>query len=316
MISRIPNSFLLSALVSLFTFLALGPGPQASAQQKSDSKRVKRPKFTKEDWQDVFFEDLFKEGLTGNRPAKVSKAESVESKAEVATNANAWSKIITRDSVENEVKALQQNLQKLGMSVSRFNTQFREIQQEFSLLAMMFAIIHEFDTDVRWKKYASTAQKIFAEAATKSRAPSKSAFEHAKQKKQDLLELVRGGTIKIIEDTENFQWPNVIDRTTIMVRLEKALSEVLKPDTSSESQFKKSKDRILQQAHMVAAMGKVVTLEDMDEADEEDYVQYADDMRIAAGELAVAVENSDFKLATKAVNRIEQSCNDCHGDWR
>ena len=53
------------------------------AQKKSDKKqgkRVTRPEFKKEDWQDVFFEDLFTEGLSGDRPVK--QADKPEDKPE------------------------------------------------------------------------------------------------------------------------------------------------------------------------------------------------------------------------------------------
>lgn len=289
----------------------------AMATVAQEEKRVKRPEFKKEDYQEIFFDDLFTQGLSGERPAKRTAEKGSASEAtQAAGNSNGWSKIIPRDVVENEVKSLQQSLQKLGLSVSRFNTQFREIQQKFSLLSMMFGIIHEYDKEVRWKKYSPTAQKMFAEAATKSRAPSGAAFQHAKLKKQDLQQLVRGGAIEIKPTEGALDWSGVIDRTTIMIRLEQALSEVLKPETANEKQFKDTTESILQQAHMVAAMGKVITLENMDEADEDGYVQYASDMQSAAAELADAIADDDFQAATKAVNRIEQSCNDCHGDWR
>ena len=288
-------------------------------RKKSDEgkSRVRRPEFKKEEWTDVFFEDLFAEGLRGDRPAKVVE-EPAQGSGETpsAGDGTAWSDVIDRDTVENEVKALQQKLQKLGLSVSRFNTQFREIQQQFSLLSMMFSIIHEYDSEIRWKKYALSAQKMFAEAASKSRAPSKAAFEHAKLRKQDLQQLVRGGAIDVAENQEQMAWPNVIDRTTIMVRLEQALQNGLKPESSDEKQFKKSKELLWHQAQLISAMGKVITLEDMDEADEDDYVEYANEMVNAAQKLSQAIEADDFNLASESINRIEQSCNDCHGDWR
>lgn len=292
-----------------------------TTKQKPEDKRAKRPSFTKEQWQDVFFDDLFAEGLTGERPEKKidSAAAETGTDSSATKGANSWSRTISRDAIENEVKALQQKLQKLGLSMSRFNTQFRDIQQQFNLLSMMFGIVHEYDKEVRWKKYAASAQKLCAEAATNSRAPSKAAFEYAKLRKQELQELVRGGAIPISEAGENeaqLDWPAVIDRTTIMIRLEAALGEVLKPETANEKQFKKAKDAIAQQAHLIAAMGKVVTLENMDEADEDDYVKYADEMRSAASFLVKAIKTDDFEMVNEAVNRIEQSCNDCHGDWR
>ena len=290
-----------------------------SPSAKNTKKRAKRPVFQKEQWQDVFFEDLFAEGLSGERPATNSSAQprgdSENDSGSMPTGAKSWSRIIPRDAVENEVKSIQQQLQKLGTSVSRFNTQFRDIQQQFNMLSMMFAIVHEYDTDIRWKKFAVAAQRLFSEASRKSRAPSRAAFEYVKLRKQDLMELVRGGAIAAQKDT-SLKWPDVIDRTTVMIRLEKALSEVLKPETANEKQFRKSKDSIQQQAYIVAAIGKVITLKDMDEAEEADYVKYAEDMRQAARELAKAIEIDDFQVVIESVNRIEQSCNDCHGDWR
>ena len=101
-----------------------------------------------------------------------------------------------------------------------------------------------------------------------------------------------------------------------MIRLDQALSDVIKPAVANESNFKSESERLLQQANIVSAIGKVISLPGMDEADDDGYVEFSRAMQAAAKQLANAVKDSDYELASKSFTLIDQACNDCHADWR
>ncbi|MEM9413056.1 MAG: hypothetical protein AAGA30_18245, partial [Planctomycetota bacterium] len=153
--------------------------------------------------------------------------------------------------------------------------------------------------------------------SNKARTPSKPAFENSKNRRTDLQDLIRGGTIPLSPNApKKVEWPSITDRGLIMERLEVALREVLKPGISNQDEFKNKKDAIVQQANIVSALGQVLIQENMDEADDDGYSDFSKLMAKSARELIAAVEFDKFENASKAVNQIEQSCNDCHAEWR
>ena len=131
-------------------------------------KRVKRPVFTERDSEGIFFNNLFEEGLVGPRPTadEIRNRQSLaKRKPDVGTPDQspgsasfAWSKFIERDVIEDEVKLLQQQLTKKVTTPVRFKTDYGSVHQSFGALSMLFAIISEYDSDVRWKTDARAAQ--------------------------------------------------------------------------------------------------------------------------------------------------------------
>ena len=291
-------------------------------------KRVKKPVFTERDSDGIFFNNLFEEGLVGKRPSADSlkkKPSSVAGVPAVAGNretasaggAFAWSKFIERNVIEDEVKSLEQRLQKIVTTPGRFKSEYGTARQTYSTLSMLFAIISEYDSDVRWKKDSRVAQLAFSRAAAVSRTGTQQAYQNAKICKEDLTELIRGGNFSGKAPTSPaVDWSQVVDRGTLMELLEDSFAETLKPGTGSKTEMNKKASAILHQANLVAAIGQALTKDGMDEAEEEDYSKYAVEMSKAAMELSAAVKVKDYDTAAAAVNTINQSCSNCHDEWR
>ena len=141
-------------------------------------------------------------------------------------------------------------------------------------------------------------------------------FQYCKGRKEDLQELVRGGSIVANELVpETIDWSVAANRTPIMVRLESA-NEDLKRMTSSAAEFKANTDGIFRLSNLVAAMAKVIIQDGMPEAEEETYAEFSQQMKSAALELKSAVKLNDFESASSAANAVSQSCADCHSEWR
>ena len=287
--------------------------------EKRKLKRVRKPVIPVES--DIYFNDIFSEGLVGDRPEPAKPSTTTNATPQTATPSNSasgsqWSKVISGDAIEDEIKKLNLQLQRSVTSPSGFNSQSQTVRQQFSVLSMLFAIIHEYDTDVRWKKFSRTAQIGFAEAAKQARNPNRQSFEVARSRKDDLASMVRGGGIDVKDNNPELYWPDVVGRRPMMVRLETGLRDNLKTLASNANDFNDNKEKILQEANMIAAISKVLIAEEMDAADDDGYVDFSNAMGNAAGKLKLAVETGDFDAASKAINMLEQSCNDCHGEWR
>lgn len=298
---------------------------QDQPQKIRKVRRVAKPKFEKTP-SDVWFNDIFTEGLVGSRPDKVtspsattaSTASSVAKGDDEASDesAFAWSKLISGTAIEDEVKTLNQQLAKSLTTPVRFKTEYTSVQQTMSLLSMSFAIIREYDADVRWKEHASAAHAALQQAAKNARSNSDQAFNYCNARKFDLEDLIRGSAFPETEKPEErLDWSEVIGRTETMIRLQQA-DENLKLWTADKDTFEKQKSLLVAEAQWVAAIAEVIAKEGMDDADDEDYLAFCVAMKDAAKQTAVAATNDDFDSASRFSNLVSQSCSNCHDQWR
>ena len=314
-------------LVSLVT-LAMVTGAVAAVavqerQTKSPTvKRVKRPQFSERDWDGIYFEDLFKEGLVGDRPERLipgkTKSDPIAGAVDQDTDNSkfAWSKHISASTIEDEVKSIQNRLALDITTPVKFKSEYAKSHQSFSVLSMVFGIIREYDGDVRWKKDAAAAQASFQKAAANSRVGTIQAYESCKRRNEDLREMVRGGNfVESEKPADTLDWSAVVDRNPIMHRLE-ASRKKLKELTANQGDFNRGIGNVLHESQMVAAMAQTLQRENMPEYDEDGYTDYAKQMSKAATQAVDACKTQDYDAASKAINLIGQACSNCHDEWK
>lgn len=327
------NFELAEAMTKLFTIqltlvllVALHSG--ALAQQESDPPqkkirkvtRVKRPEFS-DTKDDVWFKDVFKDGLVGDRPdAGAAKSIAVkENDAEESASSassSGWASLIEGTTIEDEIKSLNQELAKTVTTPVKFKTAYNDVRQTMSILSMAFAIVREYDGEVRWKEHAANAQVALEKAATSARSNADQSFNYCNARKFDLEDLVRGGSFDEAEKPpEELDWGQVIGRSETMVRLETS-DTLLKEWTADEATFAKQKARIISEAQWVAAIAEVIAKEGMDDADVDEYKAFCVAMKDAAVQTVEATKINDFASASKFANKVSQSCNNCHEEWR
>lgn len=308
------------------------PGsPSDSTGKKRPTPRVtraRRPIFAERDWDGIYFENLFREGLVGPRPASGSLTEKTAGGPEAkgtggetgteppANGQRGWAEVISGEAIENEVKRLQLQLEQDITTPVKFKTDYLKVRQTYSLLSMWFAIIHEYPDSVRWKQYAASVQPACWRAAAAARTDSDQAFQSARLRKEELQEMIRGGAFTDTEKpVERIDWSQVVDRVPTMTHLEASLAD-LKLRTASAGEFKSNTEEIFNQASAIAAIGRVLAQEEMEGGDDEDYRGLSQNMTASAMALIAACQLNDFESAAQAVNKLEQSCNKCHEDWR
>ena len=290
-------------------------------------KRAKRPEFKKRDWDQVFFENIFKDGFVGDRPGNLSESAQpkVASKTDTkgntggsgSTGSEKWSAIIDRTVLEDEIKKLQIRLETEVTTPTKYASDHHKARLTFATLSMLFAIIEKYDGDVRWKKDAPYARAAFVRAAANARTGSQQAYNNAKKQKENLKELVRGSSFpQDSKPSSEWDWVDVIDRGPIMQKLEILYSEHLKPDTNSQATFRSKSEEVLHYASLVAAVSEVMGKPSSEDADDEDYMVYVKSMKDGAMQIVSGTKTNAYPLVEKGINAIGQSCTNCHEDYR
>jgi hypothetical protein len=281
-------------------------------------KRARPPKTVASD---AFFPDPQAE-LVGERPAASSVAgggRGADAGAGGGAKGDnfAWSKLISSDTLESEVKSTVRELSDTVKSASAFRGgKYQDARREFSVLAVMFAIIAGYDNDVRWKRNAASIRPLLSRAGFNCKVGTDLSYKEAKTRDEDLEKLLRGENAQGSNDDEKFTWDQVSGRPPLMQRLERAEQQGLVLWISDNAQFQKNRDQFTHEAELIAALAEVIGREKFEFAEDASYQEYVEGMRGAAKEAAAAARDKNYEAARKAVSTIEKNCKSCHGDYR
>ena len=108
----------------------------------------------------------------------------------------AWSKLISSETLEDEVKSLQKQVSENVTTPAKFKGGgFKAGRKQFTELALLFGIIAQYDADVRWKDKAIGVRDLMGRAGQNCKVGTDASFAEAKLRKDDLEQLVQGASI-------------------------------------------------------------------------------------------------------------------------
>jgi hypothetical protein len=294
----------------------------ASPTSAEPPKLARPPKFPP-DVQNVFFDDARKE-LKGDRPDYNHSATTSASPASAggpskdSTAATfAWSALIDADTIESEIKRTGAQVDKDVTTPTEFKGgSYKLCRRDFSLLATLFAVTGQFDIDVRWKDLAPGLRDLFARAGYNCKAASDQTYNEAKQRKQDVADLIHGSRLQLPKAEAAVDWAHVADRPPLMQRLNIAQQERLTKWLADPGEFKRHQTDAKHEAQLVAMIAEVITRNGFDDTDDQQYLGFAHELRDAANAVTAATDKNDFDAAHQAINRASKACTACHEAFR
>jgi len=305
-------------------------GPTAAAH-----KRALPPKWD-DRVRDAFFSDArstlegerpnFGDRASGGGPANVAGTPSGDASAPASGGAPAtapggavsWSKIVSADTLQDEIKHYQNEVKDNVKNPSEFKGNlFKRARDDFSVLAIAFGVISEYDGDVRWKDQAVTARDSFGQSSVNCKVATDQSYNDAKLRADDLAALVRGDSLPAKAGAEpKTNWPKVANRPPLMHRLDLAQGSRLAPWTANPADFSKHVDDILHESEIVAMIAEVIQRDGYDFTDDKSYLGFAHEMETDALDIASAAKSKNYDQARAAAAKLAQACNSCHGGFR
>ena len=272
----------------------------------------------------TFFDDAF-DTLQGPRPAfvtgttsaRVAAGQKETASAGAVAGGFAWSKIVSEETLADEVKDRKADVAAAVAKSSDFKGGGYDAAREaFSSIALSFGVIAAYDRDIRWKKDAATARDLFARVGVNCKVGTDQSFAESKARLEDLEALLEGGSPQGKPDRdEDFRWSQVAARPALMSRLERG-EGVIGAGLASRGDFDRGLERILHDAEIVAAIGEAIQQPDFEYHDDDTYRGYAGAMRDAALKVRDACRDKDYESARAAASALKKSCDACHGDYR
>jgi hypothetical protein len=303
----------------------------ADGPANSAKKRVLPPKWDQRTL-DKFFSDA-RSTLEGERPnfnnaASISPSKTTSPDKSIGPTAPdrpaaaagdfAWAKIVSPESLQDEIKSYQNLVKDDVKNPSAFKGEgFKRARRNFSMLAVTFAVIAEYDGDVRWKNQALVARDLFAKAGFNCKVATDQSFNDAKARAEDLIALVRGETLPATGNPEaKTQWTKVANRPPLMNRLELAQQNRIAVWTANAGDFTKNLEAIYREAQIVAVLAEVIQREGYDFTDDNSYKGFARDLEKHALDVAEAAKSKNFDQARLAAGELAKACSNCHGSFR
>ncbi|RIK75966.1 MAG: hypothetical protein DCC67_14505 [Planctomycetota bacterium] len=288
------------------------------------AKRAKPPTWTPEDL-DAFLDDA-RQALVGPRPDRRSPSDDKQAPlagpqssaaGQPPAGDVAWSQLIDGDTLADEVKRLAASLQEPLSSPAAFKSGgHQQCRSALNLLAVLFAAIAEYDGDVRWQADAAPLRDRLARAAANCKVAADQALAEAAQRMAELDDLVRGQPLGLPPAPAVDDWSTLADRSLLMERMEQSLDERLAPALATSRELTRRAADVAHEAQVLALLAHVIQREAFDNWDDPAFRQHAHNLQDAATELKRAAEEIDHPAAQAALNRIEQSCANCHADFR
>lgn len=300
--------------------LAVWFAQAAEAQSPRRPIRVAPPDFESAQFEGIFFEDVVRQ-LKGELPNDAERLGTAASPAASSSETSAedpqaWHKLISPVALEDLVKGTKLRLDRIVTTPAAFQGGgYAEARREFSLLAVLFAVIEMHPGEVRWQKSAGAAREAFARTAANTKIASPQVFREAQQRLLDLGDLLSGATLTG-EAKSELNFSLLIDRVPLMQLLEWSHRENVEEYSASEASFKKNQLALRRYAELIAVLGKVAIAEEMPDASDEDYVAFAQEMLAHAQSVVLAVETGDANMARQASGGLGQSCTNCHDNYR
>jgi len=227
-----------------------------------------------------------------------------------------WKDLISAASLEDLVKGSKLYLDQIITTPSAFASGgFQEARNQFSLLALLFAIIEVYPEEVRWKADAASVKMAMIRVATNAKVGSRQVYDEARRRKTELGELFSGARVATQPDAD-LAWGNLIDLVPLMQLTGRAYEQHVTQYVANDAQFEKHHDELKRNAELIAVLARAATMENMPNADDDLFCGYSRELIQSARQIVLAVGENDAITARLASGQMGQCCQKCHEGYR
>jgi hypothetical protein len=233
-----------------------------------------------------------------------------------------WSTVIAPSTVADEVKSIKIRMdQEVRSPSSLAGERAQVVRRDFTTLAMLFAIVSEYDGEIRFRGSAKVARDRFAAAAAAmsniDRIGIAAAFREVEARRQDLQDLLSGSDLAADSSVDAAtDWAQLAERPSLMQRLETGVQERLTAWTRDADACRGNAEGIVHEGELAAAIAVAVTQPGVADSDDREYAALAAEMGAAARDVAAAVRAGEPENAQPPVARLRDSCTRCHELYR
>lgn len=227
-----------------------------------------------------------------------------------------WKSVISGEEINSEAKKIRLRLKDGLQSVGKYNGHYKEMRIDGAVLAALAQIAGAHPDSISWKDDAKYVRDISSELSSSAKGLAQANYDPTKAAFEKLDSLLLGNKPPdLAEAASTVPFSEIASRSYLMGRIDRGYNW-LKSNINNEETFKKEKDAIIQEASVLAALGKVIGSEGYDAYDEEDYQKLIQDFIKANLDVVNAAKNDSYPEFDSALGRSAKSCTECHMSYR
>ncbi len=222
-----------------------------------------------------------------------------------------WRRLADIEVLNDEVKQIRNRLTADLRTVGTYNRNRDAIATDAAVLAAVAAVVGAHPDPLSWQNKATVVRDLSSQLAAQAREPGRDAFSAAQIPFEQLTEVLDGGPPPNGAAVADVPFCEIAGRSELMKQIKRSF-DWLKSEIDSESRFRRSPDRRVREASLLAVLGAVLSSECYDLSDEPQYQQFFHEF--IEGSVGMTTADS-FQTFTTARDRVQNSCAKCHGEY-
>ena len=253
---------------------------------------------------------------TPSTPAPTGEMKTATTPDAPATGGIDWKTIIPMPVLEAHVKGIRNRLTKNMQSVGTYNNSYLEIPTFTATLAALASIVTEHPEDVGWKKNAKYLRDLAAGISAEPLKRGAKSFRETQVPYEQMIVIMNGSLPAGIADAdEKKPLSDVASMGDLMKRADIA-SKWLKSNVGSADALKSEKEKVIEEAHLLAAISKIITTEGYGYVDDEGFLNHANPMMEASLKMVAAAKSDNYPQFDEGLTRVYKSCTECHSEYK
>ncbi|QDT47999.1 hypothetical protein Pan258_20390 [Symmachiella dynata] len=253
--------------------------------------------------------------LSTNPAATNSSPEPANSKGS-SDQAAVWAALLSGEGIQLEAKTIRLALRQAFQSVQRYNGNYKDLQVQSSVMALLGMIAETHPDSITWKAHGPEVRDLSAKLAATATGLGRQHYDPASRLYEQLEQLLSGNQPADLEPPNpNAQLDEFAPRNNLMKRMQ--LGDAwLQANTGDENSFRSQPEQLRHELSMLALLATVTARKEYDMADEPEYVTQSQALIQAAQDALQAAEQTDFAAYSAARERMTKACTACHLDFR
>jgi len=248
--------------------------------------------------------------------AGAMKTPAAQSSPPAATGGIDWKTIMPMPVLESQVKDIRNRLTKNMQSVGSYNTTYLELPTFTTTLAALAGIATEHPDDIGWKKNARHLRDLAASISTEPLMRGAKSYRKIQIPYEQMIVILNGSLpAGVPEAPEKKPLSDVASMGDLMKRSDIAY-KWLKSNVGNADALKSEKEKVIEEAHLLAAIAKIITTEGYGYVDDQGFLNYANPMTEACLKMVDAAKNDNFPQFDEGLTRVYKSCTECHSEYK
>ncbi|MFG0333027.1 MAG: cytochrome c [Maioricimonas sp. JB049] len=227
-----------------------------------------------------------------------------------------WIAVAPVETLAEEMTVLRNRLTANLNTVATYNRNIDQISIDATVLGAIAAVLTVHGGESRWDESAKFIRDLAYDVWINADGTGSKAFRATQEPFEAILTILSGGPPPPGRESDDVvPFGDIVDRGDMMRRIEISFN-ALKANINTDDRLREGADDAVRELTVLAMFGAMMQTEGYDSADEPNYRRYAENFVEGSKAARQAAQTQDFEGFSAALNKVQTSCGECHGEYR